>query len=259
MEKPLKSELLRTTLRNNSKVIVGNIIENYIQRNKKVLSPVKICMFCGSTNEITKEHVLPRWLFEKDTKRFFVTDINGLEQTYNKTTIPACANCNSDILNTLEKHINHLLRNRNIKENAFSKEEIGNIIRWLELIDYKFQILDVIRKFKASKQGGYIHYLANFPISVLRANTNYSPTKVVAEIRRSQKRITSKRKELNLNSLISFKTYNQSFYFFHQMNDFIFIELPKQQIALFYFYVKKFKDKISAYEEAMAIIREVYK
>ena len=78
MEKPLKSELLRTTLRNNSKVIVDNIIENHIQRNKKVFSPVKICMFCGSTNEITKEHVLPRWLFEKDTKRFFVTDVNGL-------------------------------------------------------------------------------------------------------------------------------------------------------------------------------------
>lgn len=98
----LKIQILRVELRNSSGSIIQNLIENYIQRNKRATKHTEICMFCGSTNNLTKEHVLPRWVFDNSTERFFTTDINGFNQTYIKTTIPACSICNSDILNSLE-------------------------------------------------------------------------------------------------------------------------------------------------------------
>lgn len=254
----LKLQSLRTSVRKNSKTIIDNIIENHIQLNKKRNTSSKVCMFCSSATNITKEHVLPRWVFEKDPDRFFVTDVNGLEQTYNRTTIHACVNCNSDLLNTLESYVSKLLDGIDVKKTTFSTEESENIIRWLEIIDYKFQILDVVRVFKKSKQAGYIPFLSDYPISVLRDSTNYSPSKVIAEIRRSQKRITIKRKDQNINSLVTFKTSNKSFHFFHQLNDFIFLELPKQQVAFFYFYHKTFANEVIAHEEAMKIMKLFY-
>lgn len=137
-------------------------------------------------------------------------------------------------------------------------EELENIIRWLEIIDYKFQILNVRRKFKASKKVGYIPYLANFPLSALRKSVDYSPSKTITEVRRYQKRVTTKSKIKNINSLVTFKTKNKEFHFFHHMDDFIFIELPKQQIAIFYFYRKQFDNELSAYKETMEIIKTFY-
>lgn len=189
MHSHLKMQKIRTSLRKNSKTIIDNIIANHIQRNIKVTAHSEICMFCSSIINITKEHVLSRWAFDKSTKGIFTTDINGLDQTYNKTTIPACLTCNSDLLNTLEKYIQKLFEGIDLKQNFFSQEEVENIIRWLEIIDYKFQILNIRRKFKASKKHGYNSYLADFPLSVLRNSIEYSPYKVIAEIRRSQKRI----------------------------------------------------------------------
>ena len=55
-----------------------------------------------------------------------------------------------------------------------------------------------------------------------------------------------------------FKTKNESFYFFHHLNDFIFLELPKFGIALFYFYSRKFENVEDAKNEAMEIIKRVY-
>jgi hypothetical protein len=254
----LKLQSLRTSLRRNSKPIIDNIIENHIQRNKKPNVRSKICMFCSSTTNVTKEHVLPRWVFEKDPDKFFVTDVNGLGQTYNRTTIPACVNCNSDILNSLETFVSQLLDGIDVKKTPFSIEESENIIRWLEIIDYKFQILDVVRVFKTSKQAGHIPFLSDYPISVLRASMDYSPSKVIAEMRRSHKRITTKNKNQNINSLVTFKTSNKGFNFFHQMNDFIFLELPKKHVAFFYFYHKTFANEIIAHKEAMKIIKQFY-
>lgn len=42
------------------------------------------------------------------------------------------------------------------------------------------------------------------------------------------------------------------------MDEFIFLELAKQQIAVFYFYRKEFENELNAYEEAMEIIRTFY-
>ena len=206
MPDDVKRQKLRTELRNNSKRIIENLVGNHIQRNDKIAPLPEICMFCSSPNNLTREHVLPRWVFENSTKHFFTTDINGFNQTYIKTTIPACSTCNSDILNSLEKYTQAIFANRDIKKTPFALEELENIIRWLEIIDYKFQILNVRRKFKASKRSGYISYLADFPLSVLRGSIDYSPSKAISEIRRSQKRVSTKNKIKHINSLVAFKT-----------------------------------------------------
>ena len=98
----LKTKILRIKLRNNTKSIIKNLVESHISRNEKVIAFPEICMFCSSSNNLTKEHVLPLWVFDNSTNRFFTTDINGLNQTYIKTTIPACSTCNSENLNSLE-------------------------------------------------------------------------------------------------------------------------------------------------------------
>jgi len=109
-------------------------------------------MFCASLKKISKEHVLPRWTFEKSTEQFFTNDINGMSQKYNTTTIPACQDCNNNLLNNLEKYIQQLFKDTDLNETYFSDEEKENIIRWLEVIDYKFEIYNVIKRFNASKK-----------------------------------------------------------------------------------------------------------
>ena len=103
-----------------------------------------------------------------------------------------------------------------------------------------------------------MEYLRDIPISIMRENINYSPNKAIAQIRLSQKRVTQKSKLKNENSLVIFKTKNESFHFFHHLNDFIFLELPKFGIALFYFYSRNFENKEEAKDNAMKIITSVY-
>ena len=166
MENRLQS--LRTITRKNFKTIISHVVETNIKRqpNKQKNNHLDICVFCGSTDNLTKEHVIPRWTFEGSTDKFFITNINGLQQTYNKTTIPACSTCNNDRLGFLELYINNLFAEVNLEKSYFSHLELENIIRWLEIVDYKFQILNARRLFLRSKEKGYIPFLADFPISV---------------------------------------------------------------------------------------------
>ncbi|RDC66530.1 hypothetical protein [Adhaeribacter pallidiroseus] len=257
VDKKIKS--LRILARKNSITIINHIKQTHIARASYNSTKAQdLCMFCSSKNNLTKEHVIPRWTFENCTKRFFTTKINGLDQTYNKTTIPACSDCNNDRLSSLEKYINNLFLQNGPDQNYFSANELSNIIRWLEIIDFKFQVLNAKRVFTASKEKGFIPYLADFPLSVLRDNINYSPSKAVSELRRSQSRITKKSKSLNLNSLVVLKTLNKSFHFFHKMDEFIFIELPQFNLALFYFFKRTFLTIHEGQIEAMKIIEQAY-
>lgn len=259
MDINIKLKKLRVKLRENSKKIMDDVLERHVPNiSLKEKSKKEICIFCANETGLTKEHVLPKWVFENCTKRFFVTDINGSEQTYNKTTIPACAECNNDLLGNIEKYIISLLENIDLSSTFFKQEEIQNIIRWLEIIEYKFQLLEIRRKFFKSKNLDNISYFRNIPISIMRANIDYSPNKAVSQIRLAQKRVTTKSKFKNENSLVIFKTKNENFYFFHHLNDFIFLELPKYRVALFYFYSKEFENNEIAKDEAMKIISSVY-
>jgi hypothetical protein len=260
MEIDTKLKFLRVSARNNSTTIIEHVIQTNISR-----LPIKqenkindMCMFCGSTHEITKEHVIPRWTYEGCTKKFFITNINGLNQTYNKTTIPACSLCNNNVLSSLEVYINKLFSMVDPASYYFNRNEIENIIRWLEIIDYKFQILNSRRIFLASKKDGYNRDITNIPLSVLRPKIKFSPSKAIAEIRRSFKRIIKKNKANNFNSLVVFKSSNKGFYFFHTMDEFIFIELPQYKIALFYFFKIRFPTIKAAHKAANEIIDKVY-
>jgi hypothetical protein len=259
MEIEYKLKNLRVKVRQNSKKIMDDVLERNVPKKSLKNKPkTEICVFCSSANNITKEHVLPKWIFQKRTEDFFITDTNESEQTYNKTTIPACADCNNNLLANIENYIIGILKNTDVKTSPFSNQEIENIIRWLEIIEYKFQILEIRRKFTKMKSADYNSYLADIPISIMRKNIDYSPNKAVAQVRIAQKRITTKSKELNVNSLLILSTKNKNFHFFHTMNDFIFLELPEYKIALFYFYSKIFENVETAQKEAIEIVNKVY-
>ncbi|PRD56713.1 hypothetical protein C5749_05635 [Sphingobacterium gobiense] len=253
---------LRKAIRSNIKTVIDYISLNHIFRGNNISTYVPattICMFCGScSNNITKEHVIPRWIFEKDPHKFFDITLNGQSQTYNKTTVPACQRCNGELLSSLEYYVKELFRTVDLDNNRFSVDELQNLIRWLEIIDYKFQIVNITKKFLSPKNGQHIPYLKDFPLYMLLPNRNYSPSQVKSNIRQALRRISIKNKQRHLNSLVVFKTSNRGFHFFHTINDFIFLELPQFGIALFYFYIKTFEDENDCHKEAMKIIDEVY-
>ncbi|WP_152542447.1 hypothetical protein [Pedobacter sp. V48] len=237
------------------------IDENYILRvDGNAVEPTKdlICMFCASKAAITKEHIIPRWIFEKETDKFFNITLNGHDQTYNKSTIPACDRCNAELLNSLEKTIQTLFSSGNMTNNSYTLENGEDVIRWLEIIDYKFHIMNISKRFLSPKNGDHIPYLKDFPLYILLPNKDYSPYQVLTEIRSVLKRISVKRKVEKINSLVIFTTSNKSRHFFHTLNDFIFLELPKYQLALFYFYKREFDTPEEAHHAAMKIINKVY-
>lgn len=236
------------------------IDENYITRidgKAKRLSE-SICLFCASKIQITREHVIPRWAFQKSTEAYFNITVNGLDQTYNRATISACSNCNNNLLNALERSIQELFTNRDVKSDPFKTWEIEEIIRWLELVDYKFQLFNITRQFKYSKSSGDIPYLRDFPLYMFLPIKEFSPFQVLAAVRKSLKRLSVKSKHNQLNSLVIFKTQNPDSHFFHSIDEFIFLEMPQYQIALFYFYRGEFETVDAARERAMEIMKYAY-
>ena len=85
-----------------------------------------------------------------------------------------------------------------------------------------------------------------------------SPNKVFSNFRRAHKKLSVKSKNKEINSLVVFETSNTSFHFFHKVNEFIFIELPKQKVALFYFINKTFANHQDAGNSAMEQIKLTY-
>jgi hypothetical protein len=215
-------------------------------------------LFCGGSDDMTKEHVLPRWVFEKNPKSWFTTMINGLRQTYEQTTVPCCQSCNNVLLNGIEKEVNRIVTDRDVKSDPLNEGEVDSVIAWLELIDNKFQVVSVTRQFVAHKEAGYIPFLADFPISVLDSVFDYSPEKVIRVIRGSLKQIAVKSKKLRRNSLVVFKTSNPSFHFFNKLNYFIYIEMPHKKVALFDFYNMQFDTIEEARDATLVKIKENY-
>jgi hypothetical protein len=251
----------RRALNAGRKAIIDFIVNNYIERiddESKGFKGPYICMFGSGTENLTKEHVIPRWAFDKNPKHWFTTSINGLKQTYEQTTLPCCATCNNVLLNDIEKEINSIFTDRDLKETFLSYAEMENVIAWLELIDYKFQVISISRQFLASKDAGYIPFLADYPISVFDPAFDYSPAKVIQVLRQSLKRMGMKSKKARIVSLVIFKTSNPSFHFFHKMNDFIYLEMPHKKAAIFYFYTRDFDTVEAARDVAMELISANY-
>ena len=240
---------LRKKIRGNSKRVIDTLIADH---------NAAICVFCGSTEDLTREHVVPRWVFGKRPTRSFITTINELSQDYEKATVPACRDCNSNILGHLERCVKLLFGHIDLERGFFSDEDQEAIILWLETIDYKFQVLNLRRRFLRHKDSDFIPFLAQLPLGIMQDRASLTPSQVFSRVRNSLKRLGVKSKRKKLKSLLVFRTSNPGFGFFHRMHDFILFDLPELGIAVFHFYEREFEVHTNAHALAMDIIRDQY-
>jgi hypothetical protein len=252
---------IRINARLNGKLIIKFLENNYLTREngKAKLRPQKdICIFCNDSANITREHILPRWVFDNDSKAFFQTTINGLGHNYTQAVLPACATCNNNHLSKVEKEILRIFSSNCLPDKFFEGFELNNIICWMELLDFKFQVFSLITRFKVLRGKGEISFLSDYSLSVLDPNIEYSPTKAMSNLRKSLSRMTVKKKKNRLNSLVIFRTSNTNLHFFHKNNDYLFLELPKYRIAVLYFYEQIFENVYAARDAAMHVIKSHY-
>lgn len=252
----IESKLLeiRKIAREKGKYVMGKLFDDYLTgmiSKKRILS----CSFCGNEEIITKEHILPKWVFESNPEKFFVSDVNQLEQKYIKATIPLCVKCNSDLFNSVERKVQKLFSEVDLKKLSYSSEDCLFIIRWLEIIDFKFQVWDLRTEFKRHKKTEYIPFLADFSIAFMR---DVSIRTVTAKTRKSLKRIAIKDKSKRISHLLLGNTKNKSLHFFHKSGEFIFIEIPLFNKCFFYFFEKEFKNGLQTKIEALKIIKTFY-
>lgn len=245
---------LRKIVRIHGKYVMQKLFDDYVTVpiSKKIIPS---CILCGVEQNITKEHVLPKWVFESNAKHFFTTDVNQLSQSYIKATLPACQYCNSILLNGIERYIQRTLSEVDLKKRYYEPDEWENVIRWLEIIDFKFQVLDISKKFLAHKTAGYIPALSDLSIAFIR---DLSVRSVTSKARLALKRMGTKNKEKRANSLIVGRTIKKTFHYFHKSGQFIHLELPTYNKGFFYFYDKEFKNDKSTLKEAKKIIEIAY-
>ncbi|WP_426474213.1 hypothetical protein [Chryseobacterium balustinum] len=252
----IESKLLeiRKIARERGKYVMGKLFDDYLTG---VISKVKIpsCSFCGDEENLTKEHIIPKWVFESNPEKFFKSDVNQLEQKYIKATIPLCRKCNSDLFNSIERKIQKVLSKVDLKRSFYSSEDWLLIIRWLEIIDFKFQIWDLRTEFKRHKKSEYVPFLADFSIAFMR---DISVRSVTTKTRKSLKRIATKDKSKRISYLLVGNTKNKSLHYLHTSGEFIFIEIPLYSKFFFYFYEKDFKNEAHAKNEALKIIKSFY-
>ena len=248
---------LRKNFRLRGKAIIDHVKRNHFEPGN-FAGEDDICSFCGISTKLTNEHVLPKWSFQNDSVRHFKTEINGSTQTFIKTAIPACQSCNNVTLSKIEKHVFELFKKTDLDNDYFEYHESLNIIRWLEIIDYKFHILNFRRKYRKGKAHDFIPIFKDVPISVMRLSIGLSPYKSLAQLRKSQGRIRRKEKDSKYFSLVFWKSKNKESLFFHSMDEYIFFEFPEFKMALFFFYSKEFNSNYEAETEARKIITEQY-
>lgn len=250
-------KVLRKNIRLNGKSIVDHVKRNHFDP-WNFAQEENICSFCGSEYELTKEHVLPKWSFQNDPARYFITKINNTSQSFIKTTIPACSLCNNAILSKIENYINGLFLTTDLKTNYFRYEESLNIIRWLEIVEYKFHILNFRRKFRRKKSEDYIPLIRDVPMSVMRTKIGLSPYKALSQLRKSQARIKRKEKDTRYYSLVIFRSKNTQSLFFHAMDEYIYFGFPEYQMGMFYFFNQEFGSNYDAADDAKKIILKIY-
>jgi hypothetical protein len=250
-----KFKYLRTNLRKHGTKICEDVFRRF--HPATACAGPEICIFCNSTSEITKEHILPKWLFENDTESRFVSSVNRLTQTYNKAIVPCCAICNNNILADIERHLIKALKRIEIAK-VFEYEDICNVIKWLQIIDYKTQVFDCRRKFLMFPNSEYDEYWGLFPVAMMRHFGEMDPHKAYDFLRSTQRRISIRTKVENIKSLVIFHTKSPHFNFFIQPNNYIFLSLPMFRVAFFCFFRKRFEQCQYASEKAYGIMHKVF-
>lgn len=218
----------------------------------------EICVFCKSREKLTKEHVLPKWLFEKDVESKFISSVNKQYQSYNKAVIPACPDCNNTVLAEIEKNIINILQKIE-KKQQLNIEDISNIIRWLEILDYKLQVYDCRRKYIKYGESEYDPLWGVMPASWMRHFIDMNPFKALDYLRRAQRRIAVKSKLDRFLSLVFFKTSTPHFDFFTQPDEYIYVSFPMHKLSVFYFLRRTFEESDEAFNEALYYIDGVSK
>jgi len=243
----VKQRVLRNKIKASQRVVMDELIKDH---------NCNICFFCGSKDDLTKEHVIPQWAFQSKSEQTLINKTNEQGQSYMQLTVPACRDCNSVLLSSLEDYLKRLFAEGDI--NNFSSTDIDCIIWWLQSLGYKLQLMDLRRKFLRHKNYDFIPFLSEVPIAMLRGDIDTTPFKTFGMLRRARKELIKKKKQGKHNSLIVFHTTNKSFYFFHKVDGFLFIELPQVGLAFFFFFNKEFDNEQSAKNEGWEIIKKVY-
>jgi len=245
---------IRKIARERGSYVMRKLFDDYLTG---YIDKVRIpsCSFCGSEENLTKEHIIPKWVFESDSHSSFNSDVNQLDQSFIKATIPLCSKCNSDLFNSIERKVKKMVTEVDLNITGYSPEDWIILIRWLEIIDFKFQVWDLRTDFKKHKKSDYIPSLANFSIAFMR---DFSIRKITKQTRQSLKRIATKDKSNRISNLLVGTTKNKGFNYFHTSGEFIFIEIPAYNKLFFHFYEKEFKNENQVSREAMKIISEVY-
>jgi hypothetical protein len=243
---------LRVNLRKHAKEISEDVFGRFHPATRNVGD--EICVFCNSTGNLTKEHVLPKWLIKNNAHDQFISSVNKRTASYNKAVIPTCSDCNNSVLAEIEKYIVEIVRNLDIN-NDINSEGICNVIRWMEILDYKLQIYDCRRKFLGFSE--YEPDWATLPLSHMRHFLEMNPFRALTYLHKSHRRITVKSKLKRINSLAIFNTTQSHFDFFTQPDEYIYVSFPRNKIAMFYFLNREFQSHKEVCQEALYYIENV--
>ncbi len=247
-------KFLRVNFRKKGRIIAEDIFRRVHPAAPKNVK--EICVFCNSTSNLTREHVLPQWLYENDLEISMISSVNKQTQTYHKAVVPTCSTCNNIALSNIEECIIRVIKKIESKVN-YTQDDLCNVIRWLEILDYKLQVYDCRRKYIKHGNSEYNRFWGEFSVATHRHFIEMNPFKAYNFLRQSQNRITVKRKHERIDSLLIFEPKIFDFSFFSLANEYIFINFPMFKIAIFYFLRKYHNGKEEALDKAYGIMGKV--
>lgn len=199
------------------------ILQQIIEKNLNFYTKEKdSCILCGTKENITKEHLLPKWTFEKDIKKSFYISPDDTLYSYRLSYLPCCKNCNCHILGNFEQCIKELF---NRKEKEYSLEEKKDIIFWIKYLDFKFKVFGIEKACHSSKKNKSHSGLFN------REKNNHSD--FIKELLREIE---------NSDSLIISEANQKNFDFFYWKNHYFSMTLPQCNISIFYFFTNKIEN-----------------
>lgn len=180
------------------------------------------CIICGTDKNITKEHLLPKWVFENDVKKSFFISPEDTLYSYRLSYLPCCKTCNSSVLGNFEHHIREILKREN---KNFTISEKEDIIFWIKYLDFKFKIFEVEkachRNTKSKSNIGLWDKPRNNP-----KNFFYDLFDLPA----------------TTNSLIISEPKQKNFDFFYWKDHYFSITLPQCNVSIIYFFTNKIEN-----------------
>ena len=180
------------------------------------------CIICGTDKNITKEHLLPKWVFENDVKKSFFISPEDTLYSYRLSYLPCCKTCNSSVLGNFEHHIREILKREN---KNFTISEKEDIIFWIKYLDFKFKIFGVEKACHKNTKSKSNIGLWDKPINNPK-NFFYDLFDLPA----------------TTNSLIISEPKQKNFDFFYWKDHYFSITLPQCNVSIIYFFTNKIEN-----------------